>query len=619
MKLVWDLECDGLNPTKIWIISAIDMATQKVWSFSDFDDDLPDLMEFTKLFAKATVLSGHNIIGFDLPVLERLTGWKPTHHKVIDTLILSQLNDYYRPQNDRFKRGKGNHALDTWGQALGHTKPDDPDWDNYSKEMRNRCEEDIGLNLKLHKHLMKEVNAIKGMSQDYASAIKLEHEIATEIAKQEVNGWLFDGEKAKLDLRKIKKRMAEIELEIEPQLKDRVVALDKEPREPKIIGDGRYDRITRDWFNVEYPGEKDIPESYIRTKTQDTDLGSNEAVIELLLEQGWEPTEWNWKVERVNGRKTFEKRGPKLTEDSFDSIKGGLGKMVAEWRMLRSRNGFIENQLKLQRPDGKVACSAFVIGTNTFRMRHRGIVNVPGAYAPLGKEIRSMYIAEEGRRVVAADSSGNQLRGFCHYLDNQEVSDAVAEGVQDDGTDVHSRTARLAGVPRNIAKNLTYALLFGAGDKKLAKTGGFKESEGKEVRAKMMVAYEGYDKLLNRVENQWKMNEHNVGRGFVWGLDGRPVFCEKYKALNALLQAFEAVTMKEAAVQAMKMIDEEGLDAKLVAHYHDEVNLDVADKDAKRVSEILEYSLGQHITEKYQLNIPMAGDPKIGDSWFDVH
>ena len=620
MKLTFDIETDGLDYTKIWLVVARDLSTGDEYVFSDYDPMYPDLDGFKDLFDKAEVLIGHNIIGFDIPAIEKVTGWVPNGHKLIDTLLISQLNDFYRPGLEKFRNKKGVHAMDTWGRGLGDEKHDDPSWLEYSVAMRERCRSDVVINEKIYRFLMQEIKRIKTGSESYPQAIKREHDFASAMAEQEVNGWLFDDKAANKLLRHITRRMAEIEIEIEPKLKDRVSYIDKEPREPLILKDGRYDRITRDWFGVDMPtaGTK-IPSSYQRTKTVTTDLGSNDAVIDLLLEEGWEPDEWNWKVTLVNGRKNFEKRGPKLTDTSMDTIKGDLGKTVAEWRMLRSRKGFVENQLKAQREDKRISCSAFTIGTNTFRVRHRGIVNVPGSYAPLGKEIRQLYIAREGYSIVSADSSGNQLRGFCHYLNNSEVSDAVAFGKQEDGTDIHTRNANLVGVPRNIVKNLTYALLFGAGDKKLAKTGGFKESEGKLVREKMIVAYPGFDKLVRRVEDQWTANYYDTGRGFVWGLDGRPVYCEKYKALNALLQTFEAVTMKEALNDTMKVIQDNLIDATLLIHYHDEYSFEVRDGQTELVEKILAHSLGDHLTKTFNLNIPMQGDPATGANWYEVH
>ena len=608
---MFDIETNGLDHTLVWCLALVDIDTGEERYFTDHDPKYPNVNQGLALMDNAKVLSGHNVIAFDFPALEKHYGWKPKA-KIIDTLLLSQLNDFYRPSLNAASKaaGTGNHAMAAWGLAFKQPKEDDPDWLEYSDLMRSRCISDVQLNIRMYRYLLNETKKIKEYSPSYAKALELEHGFATAMSKQRVNGWLFDQGSAEKTLRYIDKRMAEIEIVVEPKLKPRTVWLDKEPREIKYLKNGNMDRVSMAWF-----ADKPIESPYQRFKVVPQNLGNNDAVMNLLFEEGWQPTEWNWKRTENGGLK---KGPPKLTEDSYESIQGDIGRLVGEWRTLRSRRGLLEGLLKLMRPDGRVSCDPFTIGTNTFRCRHRGIVNIPGAYAVLGKEVRSCFTAGEGRVLVSCDSDSNQLRGLCHYLNNQEVTEAVVDGKNEDGTDIHSRVAQIIGVTRPTAKTVTYALLFGAGDAKLAESAGQK-GKGAEIKEKLLAAYPGFDEMLGRFESEWEHNAYEHDRGFVLGLDGRRVFTEKRKAFNALLQAFEATICKEACVQAERMIKAESLDAKVVCHYHDEVTYDVADADAKRVGEILEYCFGPHVTEKYNLNVTMGGTSAIGGSWYDVH
>ena len=617
MKLIFDIETDGLDHTKIWLVTAVELTTGEEFIFTDYEDQYPNLNEFKTLFDKADMICGHNIIGFDLPALEKHTGWKTTNQQIVDTMLLSQLNDFYRPSLDRFKSlsKKGNHAMATWALALGDKKHDDPSWMVYSTEMRERCVSDCHINIKIFRYLMKETSIIKKQSTNYGQAIKLEHEVALDMAEQYQNGWLFDDTAAAELIKTINRRMAVIELEVEPNLEPRTIYIDKKPRASSLLKDGRYDRVTREWFGFESPQAGIAPDEYQRTKEIATDLGNNDAVIKLLYANGWIPTEWNRKRDEEGKWKNVS---PKLTEDSYESITGELGAMVGEWRTLRSRRSLLTGLSTLQRADGTIVCDAFVIGTNTFRMRHKGIVNIPGAYAVYGAEIRALFTSAAGRKVVAADSDGNQLRAFAHYLNNPEVSEAICHGDSDLGTDVHTRNANIVGVPRPTAKNLIYALLFGAGDALLGQTADMK-GKGKALRAKLMVAFPGFESMMDTMNDQYDANLYETDRGFMTGIDGRKIFCDRFKAFNALLQSYEAVTCKAAEVETMRMVREEGLDAKIICMMHDEVNMDVAECDAARVSEILEYAFGPFVTEKYNLNVPMGGSAKIGDTWFCVH
>ena len=613
MKIVFDIETNGLDPDKIWMVACESLDGRK-WFFTDDEDGFPPLAGFTTVLNAADTLIGHNIISYDLPVLKKLTGWEPaSSQKIVDTMLLSQLNDFDRPQFEPYLKSKfgGRHNMKIWSKYLGgEEKHEDPSWLEYSVEMRKRCVSDVSINVQMYRFMLHEAKQIISQSPDYPRAIRLEHEVARAMADQEQNGWYFDADEANKLLRQINKRMAEIELEVEPNLKPRTVILDKEPREPKLLKNGSWDRITRDNFSG-----CDVGGAYQRFDIRSTDLGSTDAVIELLLREGWKPTEWNWKK---NERGAWEKRSPKLTEDSYDSITGNLGQLVGEWRTLRSRRGLLEGLLKNRRPDGRIACRAFVIGTNTFRMRHAGIVNIPGAKALLGKEVRELFSSEPGRKIVSCDSDSNQLRAMAHYVNNPEVSAAISDGNSEDGTDIHSRNAAIVGVPRPVVKTITYAMMFGAGDAKLGESAGMK-GKGKEVRARMQEALYGLKEITDQIGYEWEVNLTRDGRGWVRGLDGRRVFCEKFKAFNALLQCYEAVTCKAAVAYIHNQVKLRGLDAKIVCMMHDEVSLDVAEADAAEVAEIMEYAFGRFTTEQYSTNIPMGGSAAIGSNWYEVH
>ena len=252
-----------------------------------------------------------------------------------------------------------------WSQYLdGDEKHEDPSWEVYSKEMRERCTSDVEINVRMYRHLLHEVRQVKELSPNYAEAIKLEHEFAMEMADQETNGWLIDIPGTVSLLAKVEAEMADIQSRVEPLLKPRKIYLDKEPREAKLLKDGRYDRVTRDWF-----GSDPVVSPYQRYRVVEMKLGNNEAVIDLLYENGWVPTEFNW---GRNDDGKFYKKSPKLTEDSFDTITGDTGRDVARWRTLRARRGFLEGLLKNRRDDDRIGCRAFTIGTNTYRCRHSG-------------------------------------------------------------------------------------------------------------------------------------------------------------------------------------------------------------------------------------------------------
>ena len=87
MDLVFDIETDDLKATKVWCIVAQDVDTQEIFKYP------PDkLDEGVKLLQSANKLIGHNIIGFDIPMIQKFFDVNLFDGKeILDTLVLSRL------------------------------------------------------------------------------------------------------------------------------------------------------------------------------------------------------------------------------------------------------------------------------------------------------------------------------------------------------------------------------------------------------------------------------------------------------------------------------------------------------------------------------------------------
>ena len=115
MKIIYDLETNGLVDTvsTIWIAVTKNIETNEIITFSDYDKDSKPLNELLPFLNKAKVLIGHNIINYDNVVLHKLLGWQPQNIKMIDTMLLSQMNNFRR---------EGKHSLKNFGAILGDAK-----------------------------------------------------------------------------------------------------------------------------------------------------------------------------------------------------------------------------------------------------------------------------------------------------------------------------------------------------------------------------------------------------------------------------------------------------------------------------------------------------------------
>ena len=164
MEIVFDIETDSLDANIFWCLVAID-ENNKVYSYT-----MDNINEGLDLLKRADKLIGHNIIGFDLPVLKKLFNvdlYNP--NKVIDTLVLSRL---FNPTRE------GGHSLEKWGYKLGIAKKDKPDFEVFSKEMLDYCIQDVKVNKKLYEQLRKESYMFSKES------ILIENEITNILAEQ---------------------------------------------------------------------------------------------------------------------------------------------------------------------------------------------------------------------------------------------------------------------------------------------------------------------------------------------------------------------------------------------------------------------------------------------------
>ena len=619
-KLVFDIETNGLlhELDKVLCLITQDVDTGSINVYAD-GLGYQRMSDGIRALEKADALIGHNIINFDLLALKQVYGFEPRQdQKVFDTWIISQVNRYQRPD---VARGQG---LGAWGDKFGFEKDEwgkTVDWPNatLSNKMIEYCQRDVELNTKVYHHLLNEISSIVEKKPLFREGLRVEHDVARFNAMVKTKGWLFDMDKAKEVLSVLQRKMADIEYIIEPCLPEIVTLKDKEPKVAKYTKAGWYTSTTARIL-TEYLGFKVIPEDamkpeppiepgqeFQRKNVEPGNMGNMECVKEYLFSVGWQPDDYNVKPYFENGKKLWKKMGPKLTTTSLEKL-GETGKYIDEYYTLRSRKSVLEGWISLASRDGRLRGNMWTIGTPTFRCRHEVIANLPAVDAVFGRELRELFVAEPGYKVVGADSSGNQFRALCHYANDDALTTQVLSG------DIHQFNADIIGTDRRTAKSWIYAFLFGAGDAKLGKvlTNVSNAAKGKQSREAYASQIPGLRKLIDGIQSMAKR------QGWLPGLDGRAVFVQSdYQALNYLLQAAEGVTCKAAVSYAMNKIEAEGLDAYPTLFYHDEQAWVVREDQADRVKEILEESFREG-PKLFGVDI-MDGEGEIGNNYAEVH
>ena len=573
MNLIFDIETDDLDATKIWCIVAKQVDGQ-VYKFGP--NQIEDALD---LLHSAKVLIGHNIIGFDLQILKRLHNFV-YRGKVIDTLVMSRL---YNPVREN------GHSLKTWGYRLGTPKQEQPEFANYTPQMLEYCAQDVKLNEAVYKFLQKEGLGFSKQSFD------LEQMTSAIICEQERNGFYFDSKQAMTLLAELKQKMADVEDEVQNTFKPKWV--DDKQVTPYIKKDGELSK--RGLTDEEYVHCMNTQnfQPFMRKKLVDFNLGSRKQIGEYLVDFGWQPERFTPTGQPIVDESTLKK---------ITHIKEA--KLIADFLLYQKRIAQVSSWIDVVKDD-RVHGKVIPNGTITGRMTHRGpnMAQVPNIHSPYGEECRACWTVPDGYKLVGIDASGLELRMLAHYMNDADYIEDVVNG------DIHTTNQELAGLKtRDQAKTFIYALVYGAGDAKIGKIINGDMKKGKALKQRFFANLPALKTLRDRVQQA-------ANRGFLKGIDGRKIYVRSpHAALNTLLQGSGAIVMKQAMINLYELIKLNTYDAKFVANIHDEWQLQVKESQADSVGRVGVECI-EKVTEQFKMRCDLTGEYKIGGNWSETH
>ena len=168
-QLLFDIESTGLlrRGSTIHCIVMRDVNDPDEAQVFDHQPDRA-VIQGVKQLERADTLIGHNIIGYDIPLLkEQFPDFDP-QGEAVDTLVLSRLfyphiadRDYERRPTGMPQRLYGRHSLEAWGYRLRCFKGDfgkhDGNWSVYTPEMLDYCIQDTQVTYKLYELLTRRI------------------------------------------------------------------------------------------------------------------------------------------------------------------------------------------------------------------------------------------------------------------------------------------------------------------------------------------------------------------------------------------------------------------------------------------------------------------------------
>ena len=429
---VFDIETDGLRPTKIHCLSYMDEA--------GICHTLSDYGDIRKFALGADTLIGHNIICYDIPVLERLLSIQITA-KVIDTLPLSW---YLNFNNAR-------HGLATYGEFYGVPKPEVDDWEGLSLgEYKVRCEEDVKINTLLWKDLEHKLGRLYYKDDDNAKRLieYLNFKMSC-LRDQENYGWRLDVEKATALSETLTALKSEKEIALSKAMPKKPIT--KVRTMPRVMykKDGSLSALGQSWLetldNLGLPPTVTQPVTII-DGYEDGNPNSVPQVKDWLYSLGWAPRTFKYKGRNDDGT---EDRIEQVRDgtDLCDSVKDLADKdpavsildgLTVISHRLAIVNGFLSNN-----KDGYLVAGASGL-TNTLRFKHRNpLVNIPGVDKDYGEDIRACLTAPDGYVLCGSDMVSLEDTTKRHYMQPKDP-DYVAE-MSKEGFDPHLDLAVFAG------------------------------------------------------------------------------------------------------------------------------------------------------------------------------
>ncbi len=243
-----------------------------------------------------------------------------------------------------------------------------------------------------------------------------------------------------------------------------------------------------------------------------------------------------------------------------------------------------------------------------------------------GRRVRKAFVAPDGYLLLAADYSQIELRIMAHLSEDPGLLDAFKKNL-----DIHRATAaEVFGVAveavkdyqRRSAKAINFGLIYGMSAFGLARQLNITRNDAQEYIDLYFDRYPGVRNYMDRVRNL-------AGeQGFVETIFGRRLYLPEINAknlqrrqaaertaINAPMQGSAADIIKRAMIKVDRWLTMSQVDARMIMQVHDELVLEVKEKEQARVTGVLK----QYMSSAADLKIPLVVETGVGKNWDDAH
>ena len=333
------------------------------------------------------------------------------------------------------------------------------------------------------------------------------------------------------------------------------------------------------------------------------------------------------KMNLPHGKKT--KTGYSTAADVLEKLAEDypVVQMILDYRQLTKLNStYAEGLAAFIREDGRIhgKFNQTITATGRISSTEPNLQNIP-VRMELGRQIRKVFVPEDGYVFVDADYSQIELRILAHMSGDERLIAAYGEA-----QDIHAITAsQVFHVPldevtplmRRNAKAVNFGIVYGISAFGLSEGLSISQKEAKVYIENYFETYPGVKAFLDQQVADGK--EH----GYVTTLYGRrrPIpelkdanfmrrqFGERV-AMNSPIQGTAADVMKIAMIAVDKELRARGMKSRIVLQAHDELLVEAAADEAAAVTQILETKM----KGAAQLRVSLEVEAHAGETWFDA-
>ena len=645
---IFDIETDGLIETATKIHCLSYRLCQETSLIAK--DTLTDYNAMRIFISSQSNLVGHNIVRFDIPILEKFLDMK-IQATLIDTLGLSWYLFSTENRNGKiFRREK--HGLESWGEELGVKKPFIEDWKNQSiEDYIFRCESDVRINSLLFQKEMFYLKAIYENDMDKINSLIAYLTFKLDCAREQEENPCHINKEA------LEKHLIELTEAIDLKTEElsshmplaKIYKTVKKPSPERFFKkDGSLSIIAEKWIALqkEYNLSDDVLSFDMLVDALPGNPNSTDQLKDWLLSLGWKPTFYKDSTSKVSGA---TKKVPQvLIEDK--TVCPNIRKLYAEhpyleniegFSLLNHRKGMLQSFMDALQTDNTIKAT---IGgfTSTLRMQHRKpLVNLPKVGVFYGEEIRGLIIAPDenhflcGSDMTSLEDTTKQhymyffdpeyvkemrIPGFDPHLDVAVLSELMTteeaelfkqlKKKHDKSVEETALFQKLSELRYN-AKTVNFAGIYGAGPPKIAETLGV----SLDFATKLHTAYWKRNKAVKQVSASVITKTIN---GNMWLYNPVSTFWYPLRYEKDIFSGLNQSTGVYCFDKYLMEIRRKGI--KVSYQYHDELMVcsDRRERTEDDVRNIIEESINI-VNNNLKLNVPLGSSVDFGNNYAEIH